>query len=91
MAIANSVPQQRVPVLQLGDGYVLAGVQLVPTLDEEGNFCVVLAAICGRESTLVPIRPVQVFLGEVGKVSLESLKARVGEMLDGPKAEEASP
>lgn len=65
------------------------GLSLLPTQDAEGNFCVVLAAICGRQSDLVPMKPVPVFLAEVAKVKLEDLRKRIGEMLDGPEEEPA--
>jgi hypothetical protein len=83
VAIANAVPQERVPVALLGEGYGLTGVSLIPTMDGEGNLCVVVAAICGRQSELVPMKPVPVLLGEVAKIPLEALRKRIGQMLDG--------
>lgn len=91
VAIANAVPQKQVQVTPLGDGYCLAGLTLLPTQDEEGNFCVVVAALGGRQSDLVPMRPVPLFLGEVCKTSLEALKKRIGELLDGPAETTAAP
>lgn len=90
VAQANAVPQRMVPVMPLGDGYVALGVTLEPAITPDGDsFAVVLSFVGGRESSLVPTKPVKIVLGELARIPLVQLKERLANVIDG-KAEEAS-
>lgn len=80
-AAGKPIPQQ-MPVLELGEGFVVAGFQIQPLMrpasDEEGAPLVLVAglvAMAGKSSPLalsVELRPV--LLGELGGIPVEALK-----------------
>ena len=89
VAVANAVPQRTVPVMPLGDGYVALGVTLEPAITPDGDsFAVILSFVGGRESSLVPTKPVKIVLGELARIPLLQLKERLGNAID-QKPEEA--
>lgn len=88
IARANAEPQRMVPAISLGEGYAALGVTLEPMIAEEGDekfFCAVLSVVGGRESKLVPLVPVKVILGELGRVKVSDLRLKLAEAIDGPK------
>ncbi len=87
-AIANAQPQRQVQALRIGDGYAVLGLILEPVLSPNGEgepeFCAVLSVVGGRESDLVPMMPVKLVLGELARLSLPDLRAKLAAAIDGP-------
>lgn len=79
IAQANSEPRKMVQAIDLGDEFALIGLQLMPALDEsKENLVVLLAAIGGRNSPLVPLQPKPVVIMELTKVPLASIRRALG-------------
>lgn len=72
---AKAAGNQIVRAMDLGEGLALLGVQLMPVLDEaKENLVILLAAVGGRPSQLIPIEPRPVIVAELAKVPLASLR-----------------
>lgn len=88
-AVANSVPQKAVRVVEIGDGYAVLGLGIEPmlTLDptEGQHFCAVLTVVGGKQSDLVPMVPVKLVLGEVGRIGLAKLREMFAKALNPEK------
>jgi hypothetical protein len=92
VAVANSVPQDRIDYLKIGEGYGLLGIGLQPVIDSEGVFHVFLMATCARVSELVPINKVaKIALGEAARIRCDDLIAKVAQALDGETTREIPP
>lgn len=94
VARANAEPQKMVRAISLGEGYAAIGLTLEPMIssdsdEAEPHFCAVLTVVGGRESELVPMMPVKVILGEVGRLPVSKVRAMIASAIDGPK--ESSP
>ncbi len=88
VARANAEPQRRVQALRIGEGYVVIGLSLEPVLspsaEGEPEFAAVLSLVGGRESELMPTMPVKMVVGELCRLSLSDLRAKLAGLLDGP-------
>lgn len=94
VARANAEPVKHVRAVPLGDGYVVIGLSLEPMLSpsadgETDDFCAVLSVVGGRESRLVPTIPVKVVLGELARLSMDAVKAKIQAAIDGTKDQPA--
>lgn len=80
VALANSVPRQSVQALDLGGAAALLGIQLMPVLDEtRENLVILVVAIGGRKSEVVPLEPRPVVISELLKTPVAGLvKAFLG-------------
>lgn len=86
VARANGVPQRQVAVMPIGEGYGILGLTLEPMLSEDKeSFCAVLTVVGGRQSDLVPMVPVKLVLGELARVSVVDLRAKLAAAIDGPR------
>ena len=84
---AKEAGQQILKVVDLGDEYALANIQLQPAFDEtKEHLCVLLVAVAGRNSPLVGLQAVPVVIGEVGRVKVADLKAGIAAALSPPEA-----
>jgi hypothetical protein len=59
----------------------LAGLQLQPAFDADGNMAVMLVAIGGRHSDLVPFKPRAAVIAKVAELPLVELR----KLLDEPQ------
>ncbi len=88
-AVANAAPQKAVRVVEIGEGYAVLGLGIEPMLsldsDEGQHFCAVLTVVGGRQSDLVPMKPVKLILGEVGRIEITKLREMFAKAIDGPK------
>lgn len=94
IAKANAVPRRRIQVMDIGEGYALAGLSLTPVLSmdsdkEEPDFCIVITAVGGKNSELVPIIPTSFVVGEVGRMPLSKLRSLLKAAMC-PKPEETA-
>lgn len=76
---AKAAGNQIVRALDLGDNIALTGVQLIPAMDEaKENLVVLLCAVGGRQSPLMPLEPRPAVIGELVKVPLATLRRVLG-------------
>lgn len=69
-------------VFDLGDDFALAGVAIRPVFDEtKENLCFILVAAAGPVSKLVGVQAVPVIVGELARVPIAELKAKVKQVL----------
>lgn len=90
VARLNAVPQKRIPVLDVGESYVVAGVSIEPVLsfdsgEEENQLAVILTVVGGRKSELVPTIPVKLVIGELARIPLSKLREKLQAAIDGDK------
>lgn len=84
---AKASGQQIVKVIDLGDDFALAGAAIVPSFDEEKkHLCFLLVAQAGKNSQLVGLQIVPTVIAEVGRISIEELKAGITRALNPPEA-----
>jgi hypothetical protein len=95
VALANAAPQRRINVLDVGEGYVVAGVSIEPVLsfdssEEENKLAIILTVVGGRKSDLVPTVPVKLVVGELASLPLSKLREKLAAAIGGDKPEEAA-
>jgi hypothetical protein len=88
---AKAAGQQIVKVVDLGDDFAMAGVQLLPVYTDEtkDTLAFVVSVMAGRNSPLVGLQVVPTIVSEVGRISVAELKASISKALS-PKVEETA-
>lgn len=94
IAKANGQPlppknAQRVAVMNLGDDYVIVadGCAIRPAVNQSGEVCFLLTAMAGKTSTIAGLQAGEFLIGEVGKIAVADLRAKIDRMLN-PEMEE---
>lgn len=83
---AKKAGQQIVKVLDLGDEYALASIQLVPVFDEQKeNLCVLVVAMAGLNSRIAGLQMVPTVMGEIARMPVAELKAGIAKALQPPE------
>ena len=85
VALANAPARREVTTMPIGEGYALLGLTLEPMMSDDEHVCAVLTIVGVRESRIGLPKPAKLVLGELGRISLADLRAKLAEAIDGPK------
>ena len=83
LARAKAEGRQITQVFDLGDDFALVGISIQPVWADETkeSLCFVLMAAAGPTSKLVGVQAVPVVVGELARISVADLKAKVKAVL----------